>query len=232
MTQKTEIAPVKAPEYYQEKYWRKFSSIYDYMVRFFFFPFGGEGRNRRRFMDFINPVNGEQVLDVCCGTGTLTAMAAHRVGETGLVTGIDLSPDMIGRATAKINGLPAVFKRSSADNLPFDEDAFDRVYVSYGLHEMPEAIRKNALKQIYRVLKPGASFFVFDYNMPRNFFSRMAITAFMKTFEEKAAYDMSSADTSGLLEEVGFTVRERRLPLGGMFQMIRAEKPASEKTDG
>lgn len=226
-----EMAVAGVPAYYKAECWRKFSKFYDFLVGLFFLPFGGEKRYRTRFVDFISPRPGEQVLDVCCGTGTLTALVARRLGSKGRVTGIDLSAAMIARAHGKVADLAATFKRAAVESLPFAPDSFDKGYVSFGLHELPAGVRQAVLGEMYRTLKVGGGLFVFDYNLARSRLPRLAIRAFVRTFEEADAYQMMLDGLRAQIEAAGFRVKERRPVLGGMFQMIHAVKPAG-KGDG
>ena len=221
------------PAYYEVGYWKRWSRVYDSLVKLFFLPFGGELRFRDNFVDFASPREGEQVLDACCGTGTVTSLVARRVGGSGRVIGIDLSAEMIARARKKATNLPVIFKRASCDRLPFPEDTFDRSLVSFGLHELPLVIRQNSLKEIYRTLKPGGSLFIFDYHLPEGLWPRLAIKSFVKFFEEEVAYRLMLEDRlPAEIGDAGFILRERRWPLAGMFQMLRAQKPGQARADG
>lgn len=223
---KTVAPPAQVPPYYEEKFWRRWAWVYDPLVQLYLLPFGGEGRLRRRFINFARPRLGEQVLDVCCGTGTLTSLIARRVGKSGRVTGVDLSVDMMNRARKKAVALPVTFKQASSDHLPFPEDNFDRCFISYGLHELPEAVRWNSLKEAYRVLRPGGGLYVLDYHLPQSIPARLMIKSFVRLLEEKSVYQMMLDDTlPDEITDAGFMLKERQLPLKGMFQMIRADKP-------
>src|SRR6516165_1203072 len=70
--------------------------LYDWMA--LGYTFGREGHLRERTLDAAGITAGEQVLDVGCGTGTLTLAARKRVGASGSVRGVDASPEMIARA--------------------------------------------------------------------------------------------------------------------------------------
>ena len=215
----------KTPQYYEHGYWKTWSKVYDFIVKLSFIPFGGENRFRRKVVEMASVKEGQQVLDLCCGTGTLTSLVAKKVGSSGHVTGVDLSQDMINRAGRKVTDLPVTFKRASADNLPFKEGTFDKAFISYGMHEMPDEIRLAAMKELNRVLKPGGSLFIVDYNLPKSPLSRLAIGMFLRTFEEKVAYKMARDGVlPGQLKEAGFKIVNRELPLGGMFQIIRSDK--------
>jgi len=95
---------------------------------------------------------GQRVLDVACGTGAVTRVAAERVGPTGRAVGLDLNPDMLG--AARVSSPPAIeWYEGSAVSLPFPDGAFDVVLCQQGLQFFPD--RAVALGEMRRVLGPG-----------------------------------------------------------------------------
>lgn len=97
---------------------------------------------------------GERVVDVACGTGVITRLAATQVGPTGSVTGIDVAPDMI--EVAKRNPNPGVnvdWRVADAADLPFDDGSCDVVLCQMGLMFMGD--QPAALAEMRRVLAPG-----------------------------------------------------------------------------
>lgn len=216
---------VEKPDYYEEKCWDKIARAYDGGL--YLLLFGGEKRFRRNFIDFANPGKGEKVLDVCSGTGTLTSLAAERVGDSGTVIGVDLSAKMIEVARQKIKeGLPLTFEMANSENLLFPEGMFDRSFVSLGLHEMPRTARQNTLREIFRTLKPGGSLFVLDYNLPEGLPARLILKLFLKIVEGEAVYRMVlDGALTAEIGDAGFIPGERKLLLAGMLQIIKADKP-------
>ena len=98
---------------------------------------------------------GERVLDVACGTGVITRLAAERVGSTGSVTGIDLAADMIEVATATPAPAspPIEWRVGDATLLPFGDEQFDVVLCQMGLMFMEDPSKATA--EMRRVLAPG-----------------------------------------------------------------------------
>ncbi|HWD96959.1 MAG TPA: class I SAM-dependent methyltransferase [Acidimicrobiales bacterium] len=110
----------------------------------------------RLLLDILKPENGQAVLDVACGPGTVTRLVAQLVGLEGSVTGCDLSPAMLELARSKIsvNGsAPITYLECPADALAFPDDAFDLVTCQQGLQFFPN--RNAALAEVRRVLRPG-----------------------------------------------------------------------------
>ena len=219
----------KAPElssHYAEKGWQKHAWLYDPIIKIFFLPLGGEGRFRKALVDFAGVKKGERVLDACCGTGTLTYLLAERVGKTGAVTGIDLSRRLLEIAAKKAkDSLPLTFIQVSCADIPFPEGTFDKIFVSFGLHEVAEADRRNSLQEINRVLESDGSLFILEYHLPQAVLTGFTVKTFHRLFEDEKAYRMLLDGTLlPQLEKAGFSIRRKRLIGAGMFQMLHADK--------
>lgn len=214
---------VNTPEYYSVSFWRRWSKLYDRIVTLSFIPFGGEKRFRQKFVAMAGLKPTDRVLDICCGTGSTTAIIAAETDQ-GHVTGVDLSPDMLAVAKKKVNAPWVSFQRASVDRLPFNDHSFDHVICSYGLHEIPRELRAAALAEAQRVLKPGGKFLTLDYNLPRHFPARQAIGIFVRVFEHDIAYRMMRGDLAAEVEAAGLSLSDKQAPLGGMFQIIAGVK--------
>ncbi|MGE0362474.1 MAG: class I SAM-dependent methyltransferase [Vicinamibacterales bacterium] len=100
----------------------------------------------------LQPTPGEQVLDIACGTGIVARLAHERVGPSGRVVGVDVSPAMLEVARAVA---PAIaWREGSALDLPLaTEERFDVVTCQQGLQFFPD--RAAAAAQMRRALAPG-----------------------------------------------------------------------------
>ena len=116
----------------------------------------------------IMPVKpGWQVLDDGCGNGV---MAAEILNRGAVYCGIDLSDKLIKIAKKKYLGAiksgQAKFVCSDALKLPFPENSFDFVFSFAVMHHIPSAkLRLKFLREIYRVLKPGAEAVIINWNL-------------------------------------------------------------------
>ena len=83
---------------------------------------------------------GERVLDVACGTGVVSRLAARRVAPSGNVTGIDLNEGMVGlaRRLPLPPGIAIDWREGSALSLPFADEAFDVALCQQGLQFFPD----------------------------------------------------------------------------------------------
>ena len=106
---------------------------------------------------------GDAVLDIGCGAGVDSLVAAQFVGEGGRVVGIDISVAMVEQAQAHLArlGWPQVsFQVADAEALPFPDNDFDAV-ISNGVFNL--TINKaEALQEAHRVLKPGGRLMLAD----------------------------------------------------------------------
>ena len=107
-------------------------------------------------IDLADPQPGEHVLDVACGTGMATRLAAARVTPSGRAVGLDIDPGMIAVARSHpampANG-PLEWHCESALKMPFEDQTFDLVLCFHGLQFFPDRVA--GLAQMRRVLKPG-----------------------------------------------------------------------------
>ena len=140
----------------------RWAGRYDLLV--FLFTLGQARRLRSRTADLAQLSQGEAVLDVGCGTGDLTMEVARRVGSSGLVAGIDAAPEMIARARQKAgrHHLAIDFRVEPAEQLSFAEQTFDVVVSSLVFHHLPDTLKRRALAEIRRVLKPGGRLLLVD----------------------------------------------------------------------
>ncbi|TCU14458.1 class I SAM-dependent methyltransferase [Rhizobium sullae] len=104
------------------------------------------------FIDFAGLADGEKILDVGCGTGSLT-FALARTADLGEITAIDYSPVFV-EETIRRNTDPRIkVRQADACALPFDDGTFDRALALLVLHFVPEASK--AVAEMRRVVRPG-----------------------------------------------------------------------------
>ena len=104
------------------------------------------------FIDFAGLAGGETILDVGCGTGSLTFELAKTADLRG-ITGIDFSPVFV-EAAARRNDDPRInILQGDACALPFENGTFDRALALLVLHFVPEAGK--AVAEMRRVVRPG-----------------------------------------------------------------------------
>ncbi|MCU1337059.1 MAG: type 11 methyltransferase [Bryobacterales bacterium] len=129
-------------------------------------------RLRDQMLDSLGLRGDERVLDVGCGRGLLAIGAAKRL-KNGKVTGIDVwspldlsgnSPDA-AKANAKLEGVAEKVRIENGDaqKLVYPDNHYDVVVSNLALHNIPEQdARAQAVREMYRVLKPGGKLAIFD----------------------------------------------------------------------
>ncbi len=123
---------------------------------------------RQATLGFAELKPGDRVLDVGCGTGVLTRLAALAAGPTGYAIGIDPAAKMIGVAkkNALKEGSRAEFRLAVIEDLPFEDSRFDCVLSSAMLHHLPPDVKLKGLSEIHRVLKQGGRLILVDVDRP------------------------------------------------------------------
>jgi ubiquinone/menaquinone biosynthesis C-methylase UbiE len=97
---------------------------------------------------------GERVLDVACGTGVVTRLAAARVGPSGTVAGLDVNPAMLAVARSATTPDASIeWHEANAESIPLPDDSFDVVLCQLGLQFVPD--KAAALREMRRVLVAG-----------------------------------------------------------------------------
>ncbi len=111
---------------------------------------------------------GMHALDIAGGTGDLTIQMSKQVGASGEVIISDINPAMLeqGRRRLIDKGIAGnvKFVEANAEELPFDDNAFDCVTIAFGLRNVTD--KDKALREMHRVLKPGGRLLVLEFSKP------------------------------------------------------------------
>ena len=108
-----------------------------------------------KLIDLADVRPAERILDVACGTGVVTRLAAERTGSTGRVVGLDINAAMlaVARRLAPVDGAAVEWLEASALEMPLPDATFDVVLCQHGLQQFPD--RPAALREMRRVLAPA-----------------------------------------------------------------------------
>ncbi len=143
--------------------WRDWAlPLYDPLVKLM-----GADRTRAMLIEQASIGPGCRALDIGCGTGTLAVEIGRRYANA-VVTGLDPDPKALARARAKAAraGVAVAFDQGFADELPYQDGSFDRVFSSFMLHHVRAGERERVLREARRVLAPGGSLHLMDFVRP------------------------------------------------------------------
>lgn len=209
---------------------------------------------KRRLIQLAAVKPGGTALDLCCGTGDVAFALAAAGART---TGMDFSAPMLAVAEArgaKLRGPNSKagvepnpsFRQGDALHMPFPNEHFDLVTISYGLRNLASV--DEGLREMWRVLKPGGRLLVLDFGKPDNgvlrggYFGylRLAVPVFGRLFSQNAeayAYILESLQhypaqrgVDEKLRAIGATNARIVNFLGGVMSINVAEKPGARGT--
>ena len=199
---------------YIKKHFSVLAPFYDLIVVLLF-------RLRKKVVTLANPKKSAVVLDAATGTGN-QAFAFAKKGC--IVTGIDLSEDMLHVANKKSKYPNVKFQIADAANLPFKDNYFDISCISFALHEMPHAIRKKTLTELARVTKPNGSILVVDYALPKNKVGGHLVYSLCKFYESKYYPEFIKKNMKSLLEKSGFRIEKELTAFWGAGIILKGVK--------
>src|SRR5919202_524804 len=136
--------------------------LYDPLVKLL----GGDAA-RRALLDQAALRPGHRVLDIGCGTGTLVTLIKRVHPDVGVV-GLDPDPKALARARWKAQraAVSVRLDRGFADELPYAEASFDRVFSSLMFHHLGSDEKEKTLREVRRVLRPGGLLSLLDFGGP------------------------------------------------------------------
>ncbi|WP_460783903.1 class I SAM-dependent methyltransferase [Microbacterium tumbae] len=202
--------------------------------------FGNDAFWRRAATRAVAPKAGERILDLAAGTASSSASLA---GSGADVVAADFSPGMLAEGRRRHGHLPNLsFVEADATDLPFADDEFDAVTMSYGLRNVQDP--KKALRELLRVTRPGGRLLINEFSTPQNpafrglyrFYNAQVLPRIARIAGTNGeAYDYLNESIrdwpdqralAGWIREAGWTnVAHRDLSLG-IVALHRATKPA------
>ncbi len=187
-----------------------------------------ESTFKRHLVQQAAILDGHKVLDVGCGTATLTLLI-KQTHTTANVVGIDADPDILDRARgkAKRSGLPILLDHGMSYQLPYADGTFDRVLSSLVFHHLTRERKVETLKEIHRVLRPEGELHIADWGKSSN----RAMRAAFLLVQVLDGFETTTDNVNGLLpvlmEEAGFVGVEetkRFATVFGTLSLYRGRK--------
>ena len=167
----------------------------------------------------------QRILDLGCGTGTLTILMKQAQPATH-VCGLDGDTQVLALAQAKVAqaNVDVALQCGLADALPYSADSFDRVLSSLVLHHLTTAQKQHALYEVYRVLRPGGTVHIADFGSPHTILAR-PIAKVVRHLERAA--DNIDGRILPMLQIAGFDdvrLSAQFMTLFGTLALYRARK--------
>jgi ubiquinone/menaquinone biosynthesis methyltransferase len=155
---------------------------------------------KRQMLVWLQPRPGERWLDLCCGTGDLALALARRLRPGGEVLGLDAAAAPLRRAQERASRepwLPVRWQQGDALATGLPPAALDGAVMAYGLRNLEDPAA--GLRELQRVLKPGARAAVLDFNRQP---SGSAAEAFQRAYLRRLV--VPAAAMAGLRDQYAY----------------------------
>jgi len=122
---------------------------------------------KQNLIDWLNPGKNKRLIDVASGTGDIAKLYLHKINYVGNAFCVDENKEMLNLSKKKLkNNTKVKWSCGSAEKLPFKNNYFDYYTISFGIRNINNI--DNALKEAYRVLKPGGRFLCLEFSKVKN----------------------------------------------------------------
>lgn len=188
-----------------------------------------EKRFKRRLVAEASIAEGDRVLDLGCGTGTLT-IALHQRQPGARVLGLDADPAVLEIARSKASGAGANvgFLQGLSVALPFEDDHFDAAFSSLLFHHLTTEDKLRTFREVHRVLKPGSEFLIADWGKASGIAMRLAFFGVQLLDGFATTRDNVRGLLPAFLSEAGFQDVETTTQYSTIFgtlALYKARKP-------
>lgn len=155
----------KNNERFVTKVFRDVSHKYDLMNDLM--SFGLHRVWKKKFIDYLNPQMGTKLIDVASGTGDIAKLYLKKINYDGHVSCVDENHEMLSLSKSKfLDSSKAKWFCNNAEKLPFQNNYFDYYTISFGIRNVENI--ELALKEAFRVLKPGGRFMCLEFSKVQN----------------------------------------------------------------
>lgn len=196
----------------------KLTPVYDPAVRLT----TREIRFKRLLIDQAALEDSQTVLDLGCGTGTLSTMIKKACPGIDL-TGCDADPAVLKQAESKTRSkdLNVSFDHAFSDALPYEPESFDRVFSTLMFHHLEPIGKRVTLNEIRRVLKPGGEFHLADFGVPMGWIQAQLSRIVVLIDGKRTTTANFKGELKDLIKASGFSEVERTTGVRTMLGTIR-----------
>ena len=122
---------------------------------------------KKKFINWLNPQENTTLIDVASGTGDIAKLYLEKINYKGCVYCVDENEGMLDLSKKKLNENSKVkWYCNNAEKLPFKNNYFDYYTISFGIRNIDNI--NGALKEAYRILKPGGRFLCLEFSKVEN----------------------------------------------------------------
>ena len=122
---------------------------------------------KKDFINLLNPQINTKLIDVASGTGDIAKLFLKKVNYKSQVYCLDENKEMLDLNKKKLKEISNIkWFCNNAEKLPFENNYFDYYTISFGIRNVSNI--NNALKEAYRVLKPGGRFLCLEFSKVKN----------------------------------------------------------------
>jgi SAM-dependent methyltransferase len=191
-----------------------------------------EGTFKRRLITQANIQPGQRVLDLGCGTGTLTILVKLLYPDADVV-GLDGDPQVLEIANSKaVKAMVDIsFDHGMAYHLPYSNSSFDRVLSSLVVHHLAREDKQRMMVEIDRCLRPAGELHIVDFGKPRGVYGTLA-SHIIRRMER--ADDNIAGLLPGMMRAAGFSnVGEQGhlTTIFGTLSLYQGSKPGNKSWD-
>lgn len=168
---------------------------------------------------------GHRVLDLGCGTATLSILSKQKQ-PNAVIVGIDGDAKILGIAKKKAHkaGVQVTFDKGMSFDLPYENESFDRVISSLFFHHLSRESKVNTLREVIRVLKSGGEFHVADWGLPASRLMRGASYMIQLLDGFETTTDNFNGLLPKLITDAGFSFVKETNYFNSLFGTIRLHK--------
>ncbi len=148
---------------------------------------------KNKFLDWMNPQQGNSLIDVASGTGDIAKMYSKIVKNSSEIYCIEPNEEMLHVGKKNLNKFKNIrWHKAAAEKLPFKSNTFDFYSISYGLRNVTNI--NLTLKEAFRVIKPGGRFMCLEFSKINNEIIDFLYQNYSKVIPLLGKYIVGSAD--------------------------------------
>tara|TARA_B100000900_G_scaffold149771_1_gene127246 strand:- start:132 stop:836 length:705 start_codon:yes stop_codon:yes gene_type:complete len=148
---------------------------------------------KNKFIDWMSPSSSSSLIDVASGTGDIAKLFSLRNKNLTTITCIEPNDDMFKKGKDNLKNFKNIkWIKSSAENLPVEDDAYDFYSISYGIRNVSDI--NKTLKEAFRVLKPGGRFMCLEFSKINNELLNFLYKNYSKAIPALGKYIVGSSE--------------------------------------